>query len=330
MTMRVLFLTHSPGTPSTRLRIDALVPFYEREGIECRVERISRGFLGRIGQLLRAADYDVVVLQKRLMSPIAFRVLRGRAKKMIYDFDDAIWLKREGSEARPSPVRERRFANAVAKSDWVVAGNGPLAERARRHVDPSRVKVVPLSVDIERWRTKKFDGRPREITLGWMGSPSNHVFLKPLDDVLRRVCKAFPQVRFKVISDKPYAIDGVTCLHKAWSDTDEVDDVLTFDIALAPYPEDEWTRGKSPTKVLMGMAAGLPVVASDVTCVRDVVTDGTDGLLADGPEAFHAQIMRLIDSWDFAARLGAEGRRTIERRFDIRPVVAQWLELLRS
>ena len=57
------------------------------------------------------------------------------------------------------------------------------------------------------------------------------------------------------------------------------------------------------------MAAGLPIVASDIAGYREVARDGLDGLLvrpAD-PEALAAGVKRLLDSPALAARLGESG-----------------------
>ena len=60
------------------------------------------------------------------------------------------------------------------------------------------------------------------------------------------------------------------------------------------------------------MAAGVPVVATDIEGYREVVTDGVDGLLvAPGdPAALAAAIARVLDDEGLARRLGAAGRDT--------------------
>jgi glycosyltransferase involved in cell wall biosynthesis len=60
---------------------------------------------------------------------------------------------------------------------------------------------------------------------------------------------------------------------------------------------------------LEAMAAGLPVVANDVTGIRDVVADGADGLLcrpAD-PESMATAIACLLDDTAMRDRLVAAG-----------------------
>jgi phosphatidylinositol alpha-mannosyltransferase len=76
------------------------------------------------------------------------------------------------------------------------------------------------------------------------------------------------------------------------------------------------------------MAAGLPVVATDIPGYREVVSDGVEGLLVPprDPEALSAGLVRVQTEPGLAARLGEAGR-THARTFDW-PVVVDRLEEL--
>ena len=67
--------------------------------------------------------------------------------------------------------------------------------------------------------------------------------------------------------------------------------------------------------VLEGLAAGCAVVASDVPALREVFTDGLDGLKVppEDPEALAAALGRLLDDADLRARLAGEGRLRAQR-----------------
>ncbi|MBA3362818.1 MAG: glycosyltransferase family 4 protein, partial [Actinobacteria bacterium] len=76
------------------------------------------------------------------------------------------------------------------------------------------------------------------------------------------------------------------------------------------------------------MAAGLPVVATDIPGYREVVSDGVEGLLVPprDPEALAAGLVRVLREPKLAARLGEAGR-THARTFDW-PIVVDRLEEL--
>jgi glycosyltransferase involved in cell wall biosynthesis len=67
-------------------------------------------------------------------------------------------------------------------------------------------------------------------------------------------------------------------------------------------------------------ATGLPVVASNVYGIPDVVRHGETGLLtpARDPEALAAAIRRLVDSAELRASLGSAGRSYVAARYDWR------------
>jgi glycosyltransferase involved in cell wall biosynthesis len=84
-----------------------------------------------------------------------------------------------------------------------------------------------------------------------------------------------------------------------------------------------------PISILEAMAAGLPVVASDVGGVRELVADGVTGLLvpAADPDALGAALERLLADRELRRRLGAAGRERAAERFDTRSQRDAHLEL---
>ncbi len=60
--------------------------------------------------------------------------------------------------------------------------------------------------------------------------------------------------------------------------------------------------------ILEAMASGLTVVAVDVPGVRDLVTDGADGLVVTGPEGLAPALARLADDDALRRRLGLAAR----------------------
>ena len=66
-----------------------------------------------------------------------------------------------------------------------------------------------------------------------------------------------------------------------------------------------------PVKLFEYMAAGLPIVASDLPCQKEVVGGNNAGLLAkpEEPETFARAILQLLENREKAARLGENGRK---------------------
>jgi glycosyltransferase involved in cell wall biosynthesis len=89
------------------------------------------------------------------------------------------------------------------------------------------------------------------------------------------------------------------------------------------------TQGCAPLKILESMAAGVPVVASDLPAVQELVTDGEHGRLVapDRPGELARAIRVLLDSPERRARMGQAARRRIVTDFSWDASVAQLREL---
>jgi glycosyltransferase involved in cell wall biosynthesis len=83
---------------------------------------------------------------------------------------------------------------------------------------------------------------------------------------------------------------------------------------------------------LEAMAASLPVVATRVSAVPEVVVDGETGLLVpvDDPDALAAALARLAGDADLRRRLGDAGARRVRERFGLERMVDETLSVYRE
>src|SRR5258706_11167907 len=83
--------------------------------------------------------------------------------------------------------------------------------------------------------------------------------------------------------------------------------------------------------VLLAMSAGVPVIASNVGGLREVIRDGENGLLVENtPEAIARAIRRVQAGPDFARRIGAEARRTVIQRFTVDQMIHRTMDVYRQ
>ena len=82
---------------------------------------------------------------------------------------------------------------------------------------------------------------------------------------------------------------------------------------------------------LLAMSAAVPVIASRVGGLPEVITHGENGLLVDNdPAAFAAAIRELLASPDRRRQIGAAARHTIVERFTVDQMVRRTMEAYRQ
>ncbi|MBU1616093.1 glycosyltransferase, partial [bacterium] len=84
-----------------------------------------------------------------------------------------------------------------------------------------------------------------------------------------------------------------------------------------------------PRAIMEAMSASLPVVATDVGGVSELVQDGVTGILVppgDG-EAMASGIRRLLQDPDLRERMGASGLKKIRQEFSFERMVEQMEEI---
>ncbi|MGD0110321.1 MAG: glycosyltransferase [Armatimonadota bacterium] len=84
-----------------------------------------------------------------------------------------------------------------------------------------------------------------------------------------------------------------------------------------------------PVSALQAMAAGLPVVATDVGCLSEIVQPETTGLLVPPgrPEALSHALGRLVQDRHMSREMGQRGREVVRERFPIQKSVQQFQTL---
>lgn len=329
--MKILFITTRSDSPSARWRIHQLIPHFEKEGIACTAEELPAGMFSKLALARKAEGFDLVILQKRLLPKLVYNRLRKYAKRLLFEFDDNVTLKRsDDGQVRSPATRERRFRRTVRGADAAITTNDVLADLARRHARiPEQVHILPSVIDLTKYPPRGPAKKEGPLTIGWMGTESNLHYLDVVRQPLARLCRRVEGLTVRIVCEKPIELEGVKVEHRPFDAARESEDLRDFDLAIAPLVEDPWTRGKISTKVLAYFASGLPVVASDVASNRLYVKDGENALLAGTLPEWEEHLGALLQSPERRDQMGAAARASVEREFSIAAVVPKYVELFR-
>lgn len=327
--MRITALVKGPDHVCCRYRLAAFRPYLEQAGHTLDLRPHPQGWLSswRLGRELGGAD--VVILQRRLLPAWQLALLRHCARRLLYDFDDAVFLRDSFAPRGPhSPGRTRGFVATVRAADAVVTGNPFLYEHACLWTPPERVHVVRTCLDPTRYPLARHTRAGNAAQLAWIGSASTLRGLEKIRPLLDSLGRRWPGLSLKIICDRFLELERLRVLRRRWSQETEAAELADADIGIAWMPDDLWSRGKCSLKVLQYMAAGLPVVANPVGTHRHLVRDGENGFLVRTPAEWARAVGRLAHDPKLRRRMGAAGRHRVEQEFDLRHGAALWLELL--
>jgi len=311
-----------------RYRLAAFRPWLEQAGHTLELRPLPHGWWSRwwLFQRLRGA---CVILQRRLLPGWQLALLRRRARLLVFDFDDAVFLRDSYSpKGIHHPGRLRRFAATVRACDAVIAGNSFLADQAQQWLSSPRCHVIPTCVDPDRYCPINQLRQDPGVELVWVGSSSTLQGLEAIRPLLEDVGRQVPGSRLKLICDRFFALRHLPVIECSWTAAGEAAEMARADVGISWIPDDLWSRGKCGLKVLQYMAAGLPVVTNPVGVHADMVRHGETGFLARTPAEWVAAIRRLTQDPELRRRMGQAGRRRLESEYSVAAGAARWINVL--
>lgn len=327
--MRITALVKGPEHVCCRYRVSAYRAALERAGHRLEVRAWPSFWLSRLWFYHHLGQCDALVIQRRLLPTWQLRLIRRRVRRLIFDFDDSIYLHNSyNPRGTESPRRSRRFAEMLRLADAVIAGSDYLRSQALPYAEAGRVHTIPTCVDVTRYPLAEHDPSRGRVELVWVGSSSTIQGLERSTDILEGLGKTIAGLQLKVICDRSLSLEHLPVRFCPWREATETAEIADADIGISWLPEDPWSAGKCGLKVLQYMAAGLPVVANPVGLQPTLVRHGETGFLASTPDEWRAAVGRLAADAALRRRMGRAGRRLVEASYQVPVGAAAWLRVL--
>lgn len=359
MPKKILFVVPYPlhESPSQRFRFEQYFKLLQAEGYRYTVQSflnsdnwrvffksgnalakgfaLLSGFAKRMIVLVKSPMYDFVFIHREAtpLGPPVFEWLLAKIfrRKIIYDFDDAIWLTDRQQESWiMGALKYRKKVGASCRWAYKVScGNRYLCDYAALFAD--NVVYNPTTIDTDNVHNPALFLPARQtskICIGWTGSHSTLKYLEEIETVLLSILKEYPEVEFSVIADRPPVLSTLRDINFIpWKSETEIQDLLRFDIGIMPLPDDPWAKGKCGFKALQYMALEFPAVASPVGVNATIIRDGVNGFLCNTPGEWKAALVRLISDPVLRKRMGVEGRKTVLENYSVRSNSSNFLSL---
>ncbi|MCD4832099.1 MAG: glycosyltransferase [Anaerohalosphaeraceae bacterium] len=313
MRKKLLILSRHLSSASFRQRIALYFDALTQAGIDYEICEIPKKTPDCIRLYSKAKNFDGVLLHKKRLNFLESFFLRSSAKKIIYDFDDAVMFDNLQPE-KLDRKKQSKFARTTKIADTVIAGNNYLASLAAEYND--NIKIIPTGLNVKNYSACEKTVTDNKIRLVWIGSGSNLLYLEQIKPQLEHIAKKHSNVVLRIICNKFFSLDNMPVEKIPWSLQTQAKNLKACDIGLAPLPDDKFTRGKCGFKILQYAAAGLPAIASPVGVNSDIVTNRINGFLAKNDNDWTEKISILIEDDNLRKTTGRNNLQTAAK-YDI-------------
>lgn len=339
--MKILFIVPYPTEgPSNRFRVEQYLPHLRERGITYSLRPFysssiykilyKRGYylrkaasvlffiLRRIYDVFTARSYNLIFIHREAY-PFAGYIFewlfRLSGKKLIYDFDDSIFLKK--------PVKVKKM---LRMSNYVIAGNEFLKNYASQYNE--NVSVLPTCINAQIYEPRIKTSNEDKVIIGWIGTLSTAIYLDLLKNVYAALANRYKNIEFRIVGGGYLRNSNLPIIFKEWSLESEVSDLKEFDIGVMPLFDDDWARGKCAFKIIQYMAVGIPTVASKVGMNTEIIENGKDGFLVSNEKGWIEKLSLLIEDKTLRESMGKAGRIKIENFYSLEANKQKYIDIL--
>jgi len=244
------------------------------------------------------------------------------------------------------PVPKKEMISEMALSwfvDKIVAvSEGVKSDLVKyEHINPDKIKVIYNGIDGSKYRVKIDTAKKRkefgiskdDKVIGVGVRLSKQKGISYLIEAVSLLIKIIPGVKLLIVGDGEY-----TNNLKKLSEKAGIEDKVIFTGFRSDIPEllqimDVYVLPSlwegHPLVLLEAMAAGKPIVATDIPGNRETVEHGKTGLLVPvrNIEELAKALLKLLGDEDLLNQMGYMGNKLFEGQFTIKPIVGEYQRL---
>ncbi len=329
---RIGWITYD-SFPDRKRRFDQLDSF-----TGMRVGRVAEWINGHSdlfhNELYRSGErYDLVIFQKMMDArcQAEAQAIRRSGGRVVFDANInyyEIWGDYFVPGTQPTEAQQADAIWMTRFADHVVADSSYLAGIIRAY-NP-HVTWIPDNVNLDVYVGERVHAARRPVRLAWSGIAKKAVHLLLLGDVLPEMT----DVELLLVCDErpdclPELERLVPCrLMTPFSDARHARALLDSDIIISPKRLcNAYELGHTEYKIALGMAVGLPAVASPQSSYVEILSGG-GGIIASTSEEWRVALASLCADPDRRADMGARARRTVIDRYSTGVVALRYLNVL--
>ena len=285
-------------------------------------------------------------LQMAYLAPVFWAAMESEPKRPVLIFDDlnaeyvvhrrmssvetrrGRWLRAAYSAAHGSLLRAYA-TKTVRSADTVICPSSDDRDWLRALDGSARIQIAPSGLDTGAYL--EVPPPPERPVAVFVGDQTYHPNRQAADWLASKIAPAvwrmLPEAEFVVVG-KGYrpseTVNGVSPFRYTGYVSDVTSVVAASKVVLAPL----LAGGGIKLKVLEGMAAGRPVVATSMGAAGIDAQDDRDLMIADGVEAYSRALVSVLSSTARAREIGNAARRRVTAKYDSAIVGSRYVEVL--
>ena len=230
------------------------------------------------------------------------------------------------------PGLQRLQRASYSKAQFVVANSQAAADRLRlEKVEEEKIVLIPNGIDLARFPARQYSGSPTRVAV--VACLREEKRIDVLISAIPQIIANRPDTRF-IIAGEGTCREPLVTLARELGVLDKIDflghreDVSAVlsdaDIFVLPSRSEAF-----PNAIMEAMAAGLPVVASNVGGIPELVEDGRTGHLVQPGDAagLADSVIALLERPQQLEEFGRAARRKVEESYSFDRMVGQFEDL---
>lgn len=303
----------------------------------------SEEMYSELGKMVKRRDYDVIISEYSMVAQYLYRNPDLSGIKRVMSVHECYYLARknafEVNGLNRKGITALLYTKGLKKYEFDMYADAdkvltltPEGKKELLEIRPNLdISVVPHGVDVDSFKPGERPAGPPTVTFlgNYPHDPNRDAVVYFIKSIWPYIKERVPGCRFLVVGRGPTP-DMLELGERDPSIeiTGQVEDVKPYlmmsDVFVCPVRMGGGFRGK----VLEAMAAGLPVVSTELGAEGLPAVDGENILLAEESDEFAAKVVSLLDDKSLGDRIASNARELMEREFSWKHGVEILEELL--